>query len=251
MRYASDMPARLSDYEAALDGPRGMFLTQSGLSAMLDDSVAQDTLELFLIHFSAFGVGMTEPVDGWIRRAGERCATIGLKELGRSLVMHADHEAGHHLMMIEDTKRLVQSWNTRHSHQIDASELLARAPTPGVRSYAELHERTISGDAPFGQLAIEYEIERLSVVHGPQLIGRCVERLGRDVLAGLSFLEEHVAVDAGHTKFNAAELDRLLQRRPEFLGALVTAGSNALSAYAAFLQDCATAARAATPLPAA
>lgn len=245
------MPARLSDYEAALRESRENFLSLSGLTAMLADDLEQDTLELFLIHFSAFGVGMTEPVDGWIRRAGERCTSLGLKELGRALVMHADHEAGHHLMMIEDTKKLVQSWNARHPLQLDAAELLGRAPTAGVRGYSDLHERTISGDAPFGQLAIEYEIERLSVVHGPQLIGRCVERLGRDVLAGLSFLEEHVAVDAGHTKFNAAELDRLLQRNPEFLDPLVSAGSAALVAYAAFLQDCAAAARAITQLPAA
>jgi hypothetical protein len=243
------MLARLSDYEAALSEPRGEFPSLSGLSAMLDSDVEQDTLELFLIHFSAFGVAMTEPVDGWIRRAGERCASLGLNELGRSLVMHADHEAGHHLMMIEDTKLLVQRWNARHTQQIDASELLGRAPTPGVRSYSELHERTISGDAPFGQLAIEYEIERLSLVHGPQLIGHCVEKLGQDVVAGLSFLEEHVAVDAGHTKFNAAQLDRLLQGHPKFLSALVAAGSAALSAYAAFLQDCAAAARTLRPLP--
>lgn len=243
------MVARLSDYEAALVAPREAFLAQSGLASMLADDVEQDTLELFLIHFSAFGVGMTEPVDGWIRRAGERCTSIGLKELGRSLVMHADHEAGHHLMMIEDTKRLVQGWNARHPNWLDATELLGRAATPGVRGYSELHERTITGDAPYGQLAIEYEIERLSVVHGSQLIGRCVQRLGRDILAGLSFLEEHVAVDAGHTKFNAAELDRLLKRHPEFFDALVTAGTAALTKYAAFLQDCAAAARAFKLLP--
>jgi hypothetical protein len=242
------MVARLSDYEAALAAPRETFLSQSGLAAMLADDVEQDTLELFLIHFSAFGVGMTEPVDGWIRRAGERCISVGLPELGRSLVMHADHEAGHHLMMVDDTKQLAQSWNARHAHQIEASELLARPPTPAVRSYTELHERTIMSDAPFGQLAIEYEIERLSVVHGPQLIGHCVQKLGRHVVAGLSFLEEHVAVDAGHTKFNAAALDRLLQQHPEFLESLVAAGSAALSTYAAFLQDCTAAARAIKPL---
>jgi len=243
------MVVRLSDYEAALGEARESFASRSGLAAILADGVEQDILELFLIHFSAFGVGMTEPVDGWIRRAGERCTSIGLKDLGRALVMHADHEAGHHLMMIEDTKRLVQGWNERHSLQLDATELLGRAPTPGVRGYSELHEQTISGDAPFGQLAIEYEIERLSVVYGPALLGRCVQRLGKDVLAGLSFIEEHVAVDAGHTKFNAAQLDRLLEMRPEFLEPLVTTGSAALSAYAAFLQDCAAAARAFRPLP--
>lgn len=226
------------EYEAALAGPRARFAAGPSLAAMVSEDVVPAKLELFLIHFSAYGVGMTEPVEGWIRRAGERCAAIGLSELGRALRMHADHEADHHLMMIEDTRKLVARWNEQHQPAIIADQLLARSPTPGVQRYRDLHERIVAGTAPYGQIAIEYEIERTSVAHGGALIGNCVRRLGKSILQCLSFVEEHVAIDAGHTKFNAAELARLLAAHPEFLPAVIEAGSAALAAYADFLDDC-------------
>jgi hypothetical protein len=233
-------------YEHALGPARARFAANPPFRAMLAADVDAATLELFLVQFTALGVGMTEPVDGWIRRAGERCRAIGLDELGRSLILHAKHEAGHHLMMIEDTKKLVDRWNARHPTQLSADELLARPPSQGVVQYRELHETVIASEAPYGQLAIEYEIEMLSIVHGKALIGHCVSRLGRDIVHGLSFLEEHVEVDAGHTKFNAAELARLLERHPNFVDPLIAAGSRALDAYATFLGDCAERASAVT-----
>jgi hypothetical protein len=230
-------------YERAMIAARERFAANPPFRAVLASDVDPALLELFLMCFTALGVGMTEPVDGWIRRAGERCRAIGLDDLGRSLVMHAKHEAGHHLMMIEDTKKLVTRWNARKRSQVSADELLGLAPTPGVVRYRELHETVIAGDAPYCQLAIEYEIERLSIVHGKALITHCVTRLGRDIIQGLSFLEEHVEVDAGHTKFNAAELARLVDRHPSFVEPLAAAGSAALDAYALFLGDCADLAR--------
>jgi hypothetical protein len=226
-------------YEHAVGPARERFAASAALCAMTASGVDPAMLELFLMHFSALGVGMTEPVDGWIRRAGERCRALGLDELGRSLMLHAKHEAGHHLMMIEDTRKLVDRWNARHAEQMSADQLLALAPTPGVVRYKELHETVIAGETPYGQLAIEYEIEMLSIVHGRALIANCVARLGRDIMQGLSFLEEHVEVDAGHTKFNAAELTRLVDRHPAFVQPLAAAGAAALDAYATFLGDCA------------
>jgi hypothetical protein len=88
------------------------------------------------------------------------------------------------------------------------------------------------------QLAIEYEIEMLSVTYGPRLIERCAGLLGEEVLEGLSFLRDHVALDAGHTNFNRNQLSRLLNEQPGVLSGLVTAGSEALDAYATFLGDC-------------
>jgi hypothetical protein len=227
-------------YERALIPARERFAASPPLRAMLAPEVAPPLLELFLMHFTALGVGMTEPVDGWIRRAGERCRAIGLDELGRSLVVHAKHEAGHHLMMIADTRKLVDRWNARHAQQLSADDLLALPHPPGVVRYRQLHEGVIAGDTPYCQLAIEYEIEMLSIVHGRALIASCVARLGRDIVAGLSFLEEHVEVDAGHTKFNAAELSRLVEAHPSFVPHLAAAGADALDAYAMFLGDCAS-----------
>jgi hypothetical protein len=232
-------------YESALAPARQRFAENPKFRAVVAGAVDPALLELFLVHFTALGVAMTEPVDGWIRRAGERCKAIGLDELGVALVTHAKHEAGHHLMMIEDTKKLASRWNARHAQpgqQIDPDVLLRLPATPGVRRYRELHEAVIASDAPYGQLAIEYEIEMLSIVHGKALIANCAALLGPEILQGLSFLEEHVEVDAGHTKFNAAQLGRLLTAHPAFLASLVEAGSGALAAYAMFLDDCADAA---------
>jgi hypothetical protein len=241
--------SRFAQYEGAITPAREAFAHGRSLAAVASDGVEVEVLELFLIHFSAFGVAMTEPVESWITRAGVRAEAIGLVELGRALQMHAKHEAGHHLMMIEDTKKLVARWNQRRGDSLDAEALLAQPIGPGPRRYRELHERVIAGDAPYAQLAIEYEIERLSVAHGAQLIGNCMKVLGREVLAGLSFLEEHVAVDAGHTRFNAAELERLLEAHPDFLPALSSAGAEALSAYEGFLDDCLAAALRLRPRP--
>jgi hypothetical protein len=227
-----------TSYEPLVSAARARFVVGEALASMLAPAVAPERLELFFIHFCALGVQMTEPVDGWIRRAGDRCKALGLEDLGRSLIAHAKHEAGHHLMMIADTRKLVASWNERRSFALDADELLALHATRGVARYAALHEEVIAGDAPYGQLAIEYEIERLSVTSGPAVLGQCATVLGREALTGLSFLEEHVAVDAGHTKFNELQLERLLAEHPLLAPALGNAGTRALDAYGAFLADC-------------
>ena len=52
-------------------------------------------LESFLLHFCALGTRITEPVERWIRRAAERCASMGLTALARALKGYALAEAGH------------------------------------------------------------------------------------------------------------------------------------------------------------
>jgi hypothetical protein len=207
-------------------------------NALLDPNMDPARLELFLIHYCARAVPMTEPVEGWIRRAGERCEVLGLARLGRSLKMHAQHEANHHLMLIEDVKRLVEDWNQRYESALDVEALLHVPPTPALRAYVSLHEDVIAGPAPFCQLAIEYEIESLSVNMGPAFIKQCVRLLGPAFLQKLSFLTEHVSLDVGHTKFNHAELEKLLAAAPSFALLLGQTGNRALEAYGAFLAEC-------------
>jgi hypothetical protein len=69
-------------------------------------------------------------------------------------------------------------------------------------------------------------------------LSRCLEIFGPDILHSLSFVTEHIDLDIGHTKFNARELAKLIDRIPESLPAQVAAGSAALDAYAQFLDDC-------------
>jgi hypothetical protein len=225
-------------YETGLIDARQRFAESSALKAVLSPSADPDHLELFLICFCALGVQMTRPVEDWIDRAGRRCIDVGLPELGKALRAHARHEADHHLMMIHDTETLVGRRNVRLNARLPADALLATPPTPGIAQYVKLHEDVIAGSAPFGQLAIEYEIERLSVEFGGKLLRQCSYQLGTDALEGMSFVTEHVAVDVGHTKFNEAQLGKLLTRSRSFATELSAAGCRALAAYGMFVDDC-------------
>jgi hypothetical protein len=192
----------------------------------------------FLIEFSARGVRMTEPVEGWIRRAGERCTLLGFTRLGKVLVEHAKHEAGHHELMLADLEHLRERWSSMGYGTLDTAGLLAQAPTAAMRRYVALHEDTIASALPFGQVAIETEVERMSTVLGPVLLDACRAALGEEVLAAMSFIGEHTAIDVGHTAMNEAELDRLLAEHPELGEPLARIGSEALGIYLDFLGDC-------------
>jgi hypothetical protein len=216
---------------------------ESGIAATLrDPEMDPARFELFLIQYCSRGVRMTEPVESWIFRAGQRCESIGLSALGRTLQQHARHEAGHHLMFIEDTRTLVKSWNERRTPALDADTLLAAAPSRGTDYYVELHERVIAGPTPYAQLGIEYEIEGLSVSWAPGLMEQAKRLLGAEVMAGMSFLVEHAEVDIGHTNLNESQMEKLLDQHPEFAEACARAGSEALDAYGQYLSDCLAAA---------
>jgi len=228
----------MDEYETRLTPARQRFDRHPSVAALFRASLDPDTLEAFLIYFSALGVGMTEPVEGWIRQAGRRCGEIGLSKLAKALEAHAHQEADHHLLMQADANQLVDCWNASRQPGLSPAALLALAPTKGVIAYRRLHEDVIAGPVPYSQLAIEFEIEMLSVAYGPRLIERCTEVLGSGILDALSFLTDHVELDVGHTHFNRLQLSSLLNENPSFLPDLVSAGSAALDAYAMFLDDC-------------
>jgi hypothetical protein len=232
-------------YEWHVAPARGLLESEPSIVALLNPDIEPILLERFLIQFSAWGVQMTRPVEGWIRRAGERCTELGFNDLGRSLVIHSKHEAGHERMLMDDTRQLVEAWNNRRAPLLSADELMLQAPSPAIESYVRLHEDTIASDTPYAQVAIELEIERMSITFGPRLIAQCKRALEPEVLQGLSFIKEHVEVDVGHTALNQRLLERLLKLRPDAAIRLAAIGSEALRTYIRFFGECLVAARAA------
>jgi hypothetical protein len=216
---------------------------ETGASAVLINPALDPVLfELFLINYCSRGVRMTEPVESWISRAGGRCKQVGLEKLGDALEKHAEHEADHHLMMIADTKALVARWNAVQPKKLDADVLLGVSASSAVEAYVTLHEDVIRSEQPYGQLAIEFEIERISVTLGPPLMKQCTHLLGAEINEALSFLVEHVEIDQGHTKFNERQLDKLLAYDRSFAPALIKTGGAALDIYGDFLSECLAAA---------
>lgn len=230
--------SQLVTYETKLNKAREDFINHPILTKIVRPEVDPIFLELFLIHFHALGVSMTKQVETWIYKTGEKCQEIGLTELGHLLCIHANNERGHDQMMINDTKLLVASWNKRRQPSLDAEEILAQPISKGVRNYIKLHEDVIASDTPFAQLAIQLEIEGLSVRVGPDLINQFVQVLGSSLLNNLSFLREHVTLDVSHIKFNEKQLDKLLTQYPEYTNVLIDHGEKALKAYGEFLCDC-------------
>ncbi len=225
-------------YEPRVRAAREQVLRDEAIREILNKKTSPKLLEGFLIQFSALGVQMTEPVDKWISRAGQRCVELGHAELGNGLIRHSSHEAGHHKMMLEDAERLTKRWNEKYEPKLVVAPLVAQPPTDSMKDYIELHESVIRSDHPFAQIAIEYEIEGLSVSLGPKLVGQLKRKLGDDIASCMSFIEEHVALDVGHTAYNERELEAFLAKNEDAVEVLADTGSKALEAYTGFLGDC-------------
>ena len=238
----TDEHRALAQYEDAIRPHRAAFGDRHALRMLGGVGQYPDVLHLFLVRFAASGIAMTQPVEGWIRRAGERCGALGFAELGEALVAHAAEEAGHHKLMAADLHALCRRWNATHRWQLDPVALACGGRSGAVRHYEEIHETILAGGEPYAQIAVEYEIESLSVRYGAELLatgGLSGSPAGGE---GLSFLRTHVAADAGHSAFNRLQLGRFLASHPNTLPALVRAGAAALDAYGAFLDDCLAAA---------
>jgi hypothetical protein len=225
-------------YEPHALPARNLLDTDPALCRLLDPSIEPAVLERFLIEWMARAVYMTEPVDGWIRRTGQRCIELGMEKLGQQLITHAKSETGHHLMTLDDARALVEQWNARHSPQLSMEELLAQPPTASMKEYRHVHEETIDGPYPVGQIAIEREVGFLAVYFGPRLVKQVEKVLGKDVADKLSFLNEHVAVDVGHTLLNERMLQEAITRSPEQGRIYAETGARAMTAYIHFLGDC-------------
>ena len=228
----------LHEYHSLIQPARERFAVTTGICGMISSDTDARTMAAFLLHFSALSVPITDPVEGWIRRAGERCTAVGLPRIGKALSAHAKAEAGHQQYHIDDFAALVEFWNARWEPRVGHDQIVRIGMTRGGERYRAVHEDNIAGDTPYCQLAIEYEIELLPVEFGPPFVQNCTRLFGPDILRCMSFVTSHVEFDVGHTKFNAHVLGQLLADDPTRLGPLVAAGSAVLGAFADHLTEC-------------
>ncbi|PTL80462.1 hypothetical protein [Vitiosangium sp. GDMCC 1.1324] len=212
--------------------------SDSSMRRLVDPSIRPAVLERFLIEWMSRAAYMTEPVDGWIRRTGQRCIELGMEKLGQSLITHAKSETGHHLMTIDDARSLVGHWNTRYASKLNLEELLAQTPTESMKEYRQLHDETIEGPYPVGQIAIEREIGFLAVHYVPRVMQQVKNVLGKEVADKLTFLAEHTAVDVGHTLLNEKMLEEAISRSPEQARIYAETGARAMNTYIRFMGDC-------------
>jgi len=195
-------------------------------------------LLLYWLYYSVFGISMTTPVESWIEGAGIKCQRLGYDQLGKNLVKHACHESGHEKMMEADVHSLLSIWNDSFPDTIHPSEFNGLDILQSVKDYIDLHERNIDGDTPYGQIAIEYEIERIAVVLGPKLLSITEKVFPQLLVNSLSFMTHHVEIDSAHTVFNQSVIMDFTAAYPGSVDHLVRIGECALSAYSRFIVDC-------------
>lgn len=230
--------AALREYDGRIRAARDRFAVGRGIRGMTSSDTDARTMAAFLLHFSALSVPITEPVEGWIRRAGDRCTVIGLPELGKALQTHSKAEAGHQQYHIDDFASMVSLWNETWPPAIRPDQITDIGMTQGGRQYCQIHEDNITGDQPYCQLAIEYEIELLPVENGPPFVQNCVRLLGQDILRCMTFVTSHIEFDVGHTKFNAHFLGNLIAQDPARVVPLANAGAAVLDAFGEHLTEC-------------
>ncbi len=73
----------LDEYEQLLAPVRECFAVSPGVQA-IKSSANEVFLESFLLHFCALGSQMTEPVEGWIRRAAKPLGRCDVKSMGEA-----------------------------------------------------------------------------------------------------------------------------------------------------------------------
>lgn len=230
------MTSDIDAYEDGVNAARKAFSANPAVRAIIAGDDDPKLFALWLMRFSVHGVHMTRDVEKWISWAGERCAELGMADLGRALQAHARAEAGHDQLMVSDAHALADWWNAHYDTRLDPSALLQAPPLESTETYIALHEQVIGGAKPQCQLAIEYEIERLSVELGPDVVACCQRVFGTDATA-FSFLADHVELDVGHTAFNRRQLAGVLADTPDAVTDMIETGTAALASYTGFLVE--------------
>lgn len=223
-------------YNQLVHKERSRFIGRPGLRFFVSEQ-DQKKIHAFMILWTGYSIRMTEQVESWIQRAGQSTQKLGLNEIGQHLSRHAEHEANHDQMLVQDLEALVQLWNKKYLGSMSSHEVRSLPLPEATQDYIRLHEEVISGKSPYCQVAIEFEIERLSVGFGPQMIENVLYGLGPEFKAGISFLEHHVVLDQGHTQFNAKLMEQTIKAGGS-VNALATIGINALKIYGDFLDQC-------------
>lgn len=222
-------------YETALAEARENFRVNA-FNQLVTEKDPQKLMS-FWLNFCSKGVGMTEPVESWIKRAGEKCIELGFTDLGADLKRHATHEADHHLLMIDDTRNLAKRWNQFYSPTLTSENLISSSFPDSVKDYRQLHENCIASNSPYGQIAIEYEIENLTATYGTQVIQHTANILGENIIECLSFLVDHARLDIGHTEFNRKVLTKFVDANPHTLPELIHYGIQAVEIYCDVIND--------------
>lgn len=235
-------------YEAAVAAARARFTSAGSVRWLFSGQPQPEEFERFLLHYSALGAAMTQPLAGWTRRAGQRCLAIGFDRLGTALRDAARVNESGHALLLADLGRLCARRTTERGVALTPEEVLRSADGAVTQRFRALHEDVVEGPTPYAAVAIQHEFEIVGLDWGTQVLDSCVRLLGAEVADMLAFLREHESVEHGYAVFSRERLVEFLEDRPGAVLPLGCAGAAALEVYQACVDECVRRARAADVL---
>lgn len=227
-------------YDEQLEESRKAFLESEVIKTMLDPAIDAKFAELFVLQWTALNARFVSKTADYLLTAGNNSCQMGLKGVGEYLIKHSAEETGHEDWAVSDTIKLIKNWNRRYrDHRLSSFELINQQTSSAVERYHQLHKDIIfEKGAPFAELAIGLEIERITRVFGPLMLKQCFRKMGVRVLWEMSFLVEHIRFDFGHVVHDEEILGQFMLDHPQHREAVIQTGREALSVYEEFLVDC-------------
>ncbi|MBB2913310.1 hypothetical protein FHS43_004608 [Streptosporangium becharense] len=236
----------MTQYEMALESDRRRLIDDPAVAQVLSPSCDERSFVRWMLRHSAYGAHMTHDAERWISAPAAQHGLPGANEQhglpdtdGSREPARTRAPAAGYGRMLADARATAAWWAERFSEAgaLDTDALLATAPPASVAFYTRLRENVISGPLPFAQLAIWYEVERLSVTVGPALVANCRRIFGAD-RACYAFLAERVEFGADYTAFRRRQVDAALTASPSTLDVMIKTGKTALAAYASLMTEC-------------
>lgn len=237
------MPKLLPEYEHQLVDARVKF---ANLISKLTAKAQPQNLALFLINQCVLGETMMASNQSCTQQAGQQCQQLGYPNIGETLINQAKHQAKHLQLIKKDSHAFINWLNQKYKLNINADKYLKKLAniTPSVKKYCALNEVNAHSGTPHCQVAINYEVERLSTVHGFTLVNLCILKLGPSTLKHLSLIRHLTKHNPKQSQSSKHQMQQLLDKCPQLLAKLVATGNATLQAYAEFIEDCFTQANA-------
>lgn len=236
------MSRMTTHYEPRVLAARSALENDPVIAEILSPHVSPLLLESFLIEWMARSPYMTDPIPGWVRKAGELALVLGQKRIGAALVEYTRREEENESPDGKNFRSVVRAFNERNGAQLDAVTLLSERPTVTMRAYRILHEEVLAADLSIGEVAMVYELERASSVFTLALLVAVQRVLGPEAALRLSAMRRRAPYAVERTAFLGRALAEILDQAPHAAEQLGELGAGALDIQRHFLRECVEAA---------
>jgi hypothetical protein len=209
----------------------------TGIARLLGKLDGDEALLGFLLRYCAMRIGPLQPIPQWLKGAAAMARAAGHAEVGVELMIAAEREQAHRLLLIDDLVQQRQVWYRRISpRSIDLSMLVHQRPAAAALHHAEL--RKAAAGVPLGMIATELELAEFGRVFGPALVAACRAKLGDDAEGCVGFVQARAEDACERAGDRLLRLEALLVQHPKQAAAWAKLAASVIGSYLDALESC-------------